>query len=122
MIRKNVGVLLALLAAGAMLLCAGGAFAYTLNWNPSTTYTDGTAFDAGVSVTYDVQVDGATVATGIAGTSWPIPQSLVGHNKALSFTARAVLSTGEVSAWAAPFAWTSPPGIPSAPGGLSVTP
>ncbi len=122
MIRKHAGVLLVLLAAGAMWLCSAPAFAYTLNWTAPTAYTDGTPIETGKSISYDVQVDGAVQATGITGTSWPIPQSLVGHSKALAFTVRAVLSTGEVSAWASPFSWTSPAGIPASPSGLSVTP
>lgn len=100
----------------------GGAHAATLSWTATTTYTDGTPIEVTKIVTYDVQVDGVSQATAISGTSWVIPQSLIGHSKTLSFTVRAVLSTGEVSAYSLPLGWTSPAGIPSTPAGLSVTP
>lgn len=105
-----------------VLILTGTAEAATLSWSAATTYTDGTPIEATKTISYDIQVDGATQATGVTGTSWPIPQSLIGHSKTLTFTVRTVLSTGEVSAWSAPFGWVSPAGIPSAPSGLSVIP
>jgi hypothetical protein len=98
------------------------ARAATLSWSPVTTYTDNTAIESSKIITYEVQVDGVTQATNVSGISWPIPQGLIGHGKVLTFNVRTKLSTGEVSAWTAPFPWTSPPGVPNRPSGMSVTP
>ncbi|HEY5996771.1 MAG TPA: hypothetical protein VIU29_10230, partial [Candidatus Deferrimicrobiaceae bacterium] len=47
---------LSLVAVLALAFAAVPAFAesYTVSWNPVTTYSDGTAFEAGKTVTYTV--------------------------------------------------------------------
>lgn len=124
--RNFVGALLALLALGAILLYATDARAWSLYWNPVTTYTDNTAIEPTKTITYTVRVDGVVQGNVPCNPApdgkctWPIPSSLAGHNKNLSFDLQTKLSTGEVSAWTPPFAWTSPPGTPAAAGGIGV--
>ncbi len=112
---KKLTMLLFLLLIAAPIVVN----AATLSWSPVTTYTDGTAIEGTKAVSYEVSVDNVAQGT-VTGTSWPIPPSLAAHDKTLSFTVRTVLSTGEVSAWTPPFTWTSPTGVPNAPGGLTV--
>jgi len=94
---------------------------FTLNWQAVTTYTDSTPIGPEANgVFYNVEMDGTQTATNIAATSWVIPA--VAKKSAHTFRAQTVLGTGEVSAWTAPFAWTSPTANPVAPSGMSVTP
>jgi len=118
---RLVGVVAAAVI-GAMFLFASPAMAFTLNWVAPTQYTDGTPIESSKTITYDVAVDGSPQAANISGTSWPIPQSLIGHGKTLAFTLKSKLNTGEESAWSPPFPWTSPLGNPNPPSGISVTP
>lgn len=122
--RGRGSAILVGLVLGAILAFASTASAFNLNWQPATGYTDGMPFEAEIGVTYDIFVDNVVQATNVTGSSWPIPQSLIGHNKALVFTMQTVLSTGARSVFSLPFSWTSPEGIPNAVdrSGMSVTP
>lgn len=122
---KSVGGLLAV-ALCATLLSVGSAEAAILFWNPATAYTDGSPIEASKIITYNVRVDGAgqgnvpcNPATDGA-CEWPIPASLAGHNTSHAFELQTTLSTGEVSVWTPPFAWTSPAGTPEAGTGIGV--
>jgi len=113
--KKMIGLLIGL----AILMYAGNARAFTLNWDPVTQYTDNTTIgpEAGGGF-YNVEMDGAAASGNFSGTSWVIPP--VAKKSSHTFRARAVLGSGEVSAWTPPFAWTSPQGSPAVPSGMSV--
>ena len=107
------------------LLCLAGMFllfsGFTLNWSPVTTYVDSTPIGPEAQgVFYNVEMDGTQTATKIAATSWVLPA--VPKKSSHTFRAQTVLGTGEVSAWTAPFPWSSPEGVPSVPGGMNVQP
>ena len=113
---KKLIVLLALLVAVPAV-----SFAYTLSWDSVSTYTDNSIIGAEANgVFYNIEMDGAAVATRTAATSFVLPA--VPKKSAHTFRAQAVLGTGEVSVWSPPFAWTSPAGNPGAPGQLRVAP
>jgi hypothetical protein len=118
--KANVGVIVAVVI-GVMLLFSGSANAFTLSWDPVTQYADNTAIgsEAG-GVFYNVEMDGTVRASKISATSWVLPA--VPKKSSHTFRAQSVLGTGEVSAWTPPFAWTSPPGVPVVPSGLTVQP
>ena len=66
---KKILVLLAL-----FVLVPVSSFAFSLSWGPVTTYTDNTAIGVEANgVFYNVEMDGAQVATRIAATSWTLP-------------------------------------------------
>src|SRR5512146_3089746 len=76
-----------------------------VSWNPSTTYTDGTPFAAGTTVTYDVfwTSDAALspaslrrIASSIAATSTTFDPEALGipRGQTAYFTADAVLNSG----------------------------
>jgi hypothetical protein len=103
------------------LFVATTSFAFTLSWDPATTYTDNTVIGAEANgVFYNVEMDGTQTATRTPATSWVLPA--VAKKSAHTFRAQTVLGTGEVSAWSPPFPWTSPAGNPNAPGQLRVVP
>ncbi len=118
--NTTVGVLMAI-ALGVTTMFAWPAHAFTLTWSNVTSYTDNSLIgsEAG-GVFYNVEMDGAQVATRIAATSWILPA--VGKKTAHTFRAQAVLGTGETSLWSPVYSWTSPAGNPGAPGQLRVAP
>jgi hypothetical protein len=114
--KKMLGLLIGMVV---LMLYVENAMAYTLNWEPVTTYTDNTAIgpEAG-GVFYNVEMDGTEASGNFSGASWVIPA--VEKKSSHTFRARTVLGSGEVSAWTPPFAWTSPQGSPAVPSGMNV--
>ncbi len=91
----------------------------TVSWSPSTTYTDGTPFAAGTTVTYDVNwtTDAALsptsiqrLASAVTGTSTTFDPNVAGmpRGQTVYITGDAVLNTGETSALATAYAWKVP--------------
>ena len=68
-------------------------FGFTLSFNPSTTYTDGTPLD--VPVNYDVWVDDVPLAIGTTATKIPLVDNSYGATH--SYKVRARLTDGRVS-------------------------
>lgn len=112
---KRWGIAFLLLMVGAT------AFAWTITWDPVTTYTDNTAIEAAkLPVKYEIKKDGAVLVTGTTATSFVFADT--GHGLTRSFTAKAVLQTGEESAESPAYSWTVPLGAPRIPGNLRVSP
>lgn len=108
------------LVLATILVLAPFMFGFNLTWD-AAMYTDNTTIGPEANgVFYNVEMDGARVATKTAATSWVIPA--VPKKSAHTFRAQTELGTGEVSAWSPPFGWTSPAGNPGAPGLLRVAP
>lgn len=119
--RWNLVGVLAVLVIGATMLFAAPVSAFTLSWNPVTTYTDNTVIGAEANgIFYNVEMDGAMASGNFSGNTWNIPA--VAKKSAHTFRVRTVLGTGDMSAWTPPFAWTSPAGVPVVPSGLTVQP
>jgi len=111
---KKILVLLALFVAGT-------SFAWTISWDPVTTYTDNTAIEASkLPVYYYIRKDGAVIGNKITATSLQFLDT--GHGLTRGFTAQAELATGEVSVESPVYSWTVPLGIPRAPGNHRVAP
>jgi len=114
-----------LLMAIAILLAAiPSAFAetQTISWDPVTTYTDGTPIEAGKTVNYTAYwtTDPAlgslhTIGTSIATTSTTFDPGVQGMTRGgtVYFTAKAVLSTSEVSALSPGYALVVPLDTPA---------
>ena len=114
---------------GILAALAVPAFAEqrTFSWNPVTNYTDGTPIEAGKEVTYlaywttDPGLGSLrTLGTSFATTSATFDPNVQGmpRGETVYFTAKAVLSTGEVSTLSPGYAWvvpqsTSPPAAPT---------
>ena len=104
-----------------ILALAPFMFGFTLSFDPVTQYSDNTVIGPEANgVFYNIEMDGARVATKTAATSWVLPA--VAKKSAHTFRAQTELGTGEVSAWSPPFAWTAPAGSPGAPGQLRLVP
>lgn len=94
---------------------------WTVSWEPVTTYTDNTSIEASkLPVRYEIKKDGAVLVTGTTATSFTFADT--GHGLTRSFTAKAVLQTGEESAESPAYSWTVPLGAPRIPAGLRVAP
>lgn len=100
----------------------------TISWDPVPTYTDGTAIETGNTVSYSAYwtTDPGlgslhTIGTSHATTSTTFDPETQGMDRGgtVYFTAKAVLSTGEVSELSTAHAWVVPPGtpVPAAPTG-----
>lgn len=111
---KKLLVLLALFVATT-------SFAWTISWDPVTTYTDNTAIEASkMPVRYNIWKDSTLIGNKVTGTSLLFTDT--GHGLIRSFTAQAELATGEVSAISPAYSWTVPLGSPQVPGNLRVAP
>jgi hypothetical protein len=103
------------------LFVATTSFAWTVSWQPTTTYTDNTPIEASkMPVRYEIKKDGAVIVTNTTATSFAFTDT--GHGLTRSFTAKATLQTGEASAESPPYSWTVPLGEPRHPAGLQVVP
>ena len=103
------------------LFVASTSFAWTLSWDPVTTYTDNTVIGPDAQgVFYNVEMDNVMASGDFLGSAWIIPA--VSQRSSHTFRVRTVLGTGEVSAWTPPFPWTSPGAIPNQPQNLRVAP
>lgn len=92
---------------------------WTVSWSPVTTYTDNTLIEASkMPVKYEIKKDGAVLVTGTTATSYVFSDT--GHGLVRSFTAKAVLQTGEESVESPAYSWTVPLGQPRHPAGLQV--
>lgn len=125
-IKKSALIALALLA---LPIVAVPAFAetYNVSMSPVTTYSDGTPFEAGKTVTYTIYwttdpiLTAGTlipVAAGTSATTVPFDPTTAGMTRGTTvyFTAKSVLSTGEVSKMAAGVSWYVPQRAPGIPG------
>ena len=86
----------------------------TISWDPVTNYTDGTPIEAGKTVNYTAYwtTDPGlgslhTIGTSLAMTSTVFDPDVQGMTRGgtVYFTAKAVLSTGEVSELSPAYAW-----------------
>lgn len=103
------------------LFVATTSFAWTISWDPVTTYTDNSAIETSkLPVRYEIKKDGAVLVTGTTATSFAFSDT--GHGLTRSFTAKATLQTGEASAESPAYSWTVPLGAPRTPGNLRVAP
>ena len=116
-----------LLWVGILTTLATPAFAETrtISWATVTTYTDGTPIEGGKTVRYAVYwtTDSGlgslhTLGTSLPGTSTTFDPTVQGMPRGVTvyFTAKAVLSTGEESAYSPAYPWivpavTSPPAV-----------
>lgn len=90
-----------------------------ISWAPSTTYTDGTPIDASKTVYYYVFMDNAALSARTTATK--LLFSVTDHEVQHKFELQTELSPGGAkSARSAPLYWTSPAGVPSAPGGCMI--
>ena len=103
------------------LFVAVPAYPWTISWGPVTQYDDGSPVEPSkLPVKYDVRKDNVALVTGTTATSFTFADT--GHGLTRSFTAKAILQTGEESAWAPPYSWTVPLGVPKIPGGFTIVP
>jgi hypothetical protein len=125
--------ILAVFSLLALTLTAIPAFAesYTVSWNPVSTYSDGSAFEAGKTVTYtvywttDASLSAASlkaIASSTAATSATFDPTVAGMTRGNTayFTVKSILNTGEESALAAGVAWVVPKKTPGTPGGTKI--
>ena len=106
-----------------VLMCvfAPMVFGWTVQWQPVTTYTDNTSIEpAKMPVKYEIKKDGTVLVTGTTATSFVFTDTV--HGLTRSFTAKAILQTGEESAESPSYSWTVPLGQPRNPAGLQVVP
>jgi len=104
-----------------ILLLAPLMIGWTVSWDPVTMYTDNTAIEATkLPVKYEIKKDGAILVTGTTATSFAFTDT--GHGLTRSFTAKAVLQTGEESVESPSYSWTVPLGNPRNPANLRVAP
>ncbi len=117
--KKTCAIVALLVGMIAAAPAPGNAENRTVTWSPSTTYSDGTSFPAGTTVTYDVfwSVDPALsaaslkrIAGPVTGTSASFDPDAQGMPRGaiVYFTADAVLNTGAKSVLAAAYTWTVP--------------
>lgn len=103
------------------LFVASTSFAWTVSWDPVTTYTDNTLIEASkLPVMYNIRKDGVLIGTRVLGSSLQFTD--IGHGLTRSFTAQAELNSGEVSAISPPYSWIVPLGVPINPQNLRVAP
>lgn len=130
--RRNRALLPGLLAL-ALACAAVPAFAetYRVYWDPVTRYTDGTALEAGKTVTYTVYwtTDPAfspaslkTVAASTSATSAPFDPVAAGMARGTTvyFTAKAMTDSGEESSLASGVSWLVPRKPPRSPGNTRI--
>lgn len=125
--------ILAVLTLLALTFVAIPAFAesYTVSWDPVSTYSDGSVFEAGKTVTYTVYW--TTDATLSAASLKPLASSTATVSKVFDptvagmtrgntvyFTVKSILNTGEESALATGVAWVVPKKTPGTPGGTKI--
>ena len=113
MIRFLPRLLMAIAILLASIPCAF-AETRTISWDPVTNYTDGTPIEAGKTVNYTAYwtTDPGlgslhTIGTSLAMTSTVFDPDVQGMTRGgtVYFTAKAVLSTGEVSGLSPVYAW-----------------
>lgn len=94
----------------------------TISWDPVTAYTDGTPIEAGKTVNFTAYwtTDPGlgslhTIGTSLATTSTAFDPDVQGMTRGgtVYFTAKAVLSTGEVSELSPAYAWVVAPATPA---------
>jgi hypothetical protein len=121
MIRFLPRLLMTFVILVASIRCAF-AETRTISWNPVTDYTDGTPIEAGKTVNYTAYwtTDPGlgslhTIGTSLATTSTVFDPDVQGMTRGgtVYFTAKAVLSTGEVSELSPAYAWVVAPATPA---------
>ena len=109
------------LLAVVILALSPFIFGFTISWGPVTTYTDNTLIEASkLPVKYEIKKDGVVLVTNTTATSFTFTDT--GHGLTRSFTAKAVLQTGEESAESPAYSWTVPLGVPKIPTGFVIVP
>jgi hypothetical protein len=96
------------------------SFAWTISWDPVTTYTDSSLIEGSKIIYYNIKRDGVALAPRTTATSLVFTDT--GRGLTRSFTASVELSTGEVSAESPTYSWTVPLGSPRTPANLRVAP
>ena len=111
---RNVPRLLATIAFLLASIPSAFAETRTISWDPVATYTDNTPIEAGKTVNYTAYwtTDPGlgslhTIGTSLAMTSTVFDPDVQGMTRGgtVYFTAKAVLSTGEVSGLSPAYAW-----------------
>jgi len=110
-----------------LILSVGVAYAWTLSWDPVTTYTDNTTIGSeALGIFYNVEMDGTIRAAKISVLSWTLPSVTKGsmHQYRVQTELGALDNTGVPyrSEWTPAYGWTSPLVTPRPPGGLRVSP
>ena len=122
---KKIIILLALFVAIVGITMARAA-TRTVSWSAVTTYTDGSAIEAGNAVTYSVwrgdSVTGTVVqlANRVSGLSATFDDTPLVKGRTYNFWAQAHLASGQSSDNSAVFPWLFPQGKASPPAGLAV--
>ncbi len=107
-----------LLLAVIVAVMSTNAGAFTLRWDPVTTYTDNTVIPITKTVFYDAWADGTRFLLNGTATSVviPVPGSGVSHLYEVA------AKVDNVSSVRAGFTWTSPLTQPGGPANLRVVP
>ena len=111
---------------GAFLAGIARAQARTVSWTAVTTYTDGSAIEAGLTVSYSVwyqdNVTGAItqVANRTSNTSAGFDDAGMVKGRKYDFFGQAFLSNGAASDNSARYAWTRPLGALAPMGGWTI--
>ena len=102
-----------------ILVLAPFIVGWTVSWDPVSTYTDNTAIEASkLPVMYNIWKDTILIGNKVTATSVVFTDT--GHGLTRSFTAQAVLSSGEASAISPAYSWTVPLATPVTPLNLRV--
>jgi hypothetical protein len=117
--KRSFAVLWVLVAAILAIPVPAGAETRTVSWSAVATYTDGTPFAAGTTVTYNFfwTSDPGLSATSLRSIASSVPQTSatfdpdakgMPRGETVYFTGQVLLSTGEMSALSPSYAWTVP--------------
>ncbi len=102
-----------------LMLAAGSAFAFDLDHDPVTTYTDNSVIGPEANgIFYNIEMDGVVTATKITATRWTLP--LVVRKSLHTFRVQCEVGTGEKSGWSPIYTWTAPAYNPNSPGHLNI--
>lgn len=129
--KRNCTIFFGILALAYLVPAAALAETWQLTWDPVTTYTDGTAFEAGKTVTYtaywttDSTLSAASlrnIASSVSTTSTSFDPIVAGmtRGQTVYFTAKSILNSGEQSALSAAFTWVVPNKNPGAPANMRI--
>lgn len=126
-------IMAAIVAAVLSLAAAERVFAetYQLSWDPVAAYADGTALEAGKTVSYsaywttDPSLASASlkpIASGVTATGAAFDLVAQGMTRGTTvyFACRASLPSGEISDLSAGYAWLVPARKPSSPGNAKI--
>lgn len=117
--KRSFAFLWVLVAAILAIPVPAGAETRTVSWSAVATYTDGTPFPAGTTVTYNFfwTSDPGLSAASLRSIASSIPQTSatfdpdakgMPRGQTVYFTGQVLLSTGEKSELSPPYVWTVP--------------